>query len=335
MPDKRRPRKGSLAYHPHSRASSHCGRVRSWPMRDEVGPLGFPGYKAGMTHIHMIEDRPNAPEKGREVSRAATVIDCPDLIVFGLRLYSENEYGKYAETEVWAGDLDKSLSRRIRRLPKENDPQKALAEMEEMVDSDEASDLTLLIHTAPRQTGIKKKPDIAEIGLGGETVRQKFDYAKEKPGETIPVPDVFRAGELVDVTAVTKGKGFTGPVKRWGIKLRDRKTNDARRNPGSLGPWHPHQIMWTVPLAGSGGYNQRTEFNKRIVKIGGPDDPCTPNSGFLRYGEVSNNYIILLGSVPGPSKRLINLRKSMRPKGEMPKEPPTLTAVSTASAQGK
>lgn len=333
MPHKRRPRKGSLAYYPRSRASSHCGRVRSWPDQDEPGLLGFPGYKVGMNHIHMIEDRQNAPERGREVVRAATVIECPKLKVLAARLYDENERGRFAKTEVWDADFDRDLSRRISQLPKESDPEKGLANMEELLDG--ASDLTLVVHTIPRETGIKKKPDITEIGLGGGSVEEKFAFARENLGKTIAVTDVFTAGELIDVTAVTKGKGFQGPVKRWGIKIRDRKTDDARRNPGSLGPWHPHQVMWTVPLAGATGYNQRTEYNKRIVKIGSSDEPVTPEGGFLRYGNVTGDYVIILGSIPGPTKRLVNLRKAYRPKGGVPEEAPTITAVSTASAQGK
>jgi len=329
----RRPKRGSLAFHPRARASRHAGRVRCWPASEKLGLLGFPAYKAGMTHVHMIEDRPNSPEKGKEVLRAATVVDCPPVKVFGVRAYSTNKFGKFVISEVWHDQIDKDLARRVKRLPKQMDFEKRIAEMEALLDS--ASDVTVLVHTLPRLTGLKKKPDIIEIGLGGPSAKEKFAYAKGLLGKEIRVSDVFRSGELVDVTAVTKGKGFQGPVKRFGIRIRNRKTNDARRNPGSLGPWHPHQIMWSVPLAGQTGYHQRTEFNKRLLRIGNSESPINPKGGFLRYGQVDNEYALLAGSTPGPTKRLINLRKPVRPWKHLPDGIPDLTAVSVASCQGK
>jgi large subunit ribosomal protein L3 len=174
-----------------------------------------------------------------------------------------------------------------------------------------------------------------ELGLGGRSPPEKFDHAKGLLGKEVRISDVFRSGELVDVTAITKGKGFQGPVKRFGIKVRSRKTDDARRNPGTLGPWHPHQVMWTVPLGGQTGYQQRTEFNKRLLLVGDSESPVTPRGGFLRYGEVSGDYVLVMGSVPGPTKRLINLRKPYRPLKGIPAEAPNITAVSVASAQGR
>lgn len=333
MPKKRRPKRGSLAFHPRVRASDHAGRIRSWPVTEEEGLLAFPGYKAGMTHIHMIEDRLTSPEKGREVVRPSTVIDCPPVKVFALRMYSANRYGRFARTEVWSGDLDKELNRRIKRLPKENDPEKGLSEMENSMEK--AEDFTAIIHTVPRNTGIKKTPDVMEIGIGGASVADKFAFGKGILGKEVRLSDVFEPGEVVDVTAVTKGKGFQGPVKRFGIRIRNRKTNDARRNPGTLGPWHPHQVMWTVPMAGQMGYQQRTEHNKRLLAIGTSENPIRPRGGFLRYGEVSGDYAILMGSTPGPAKRLVNLRKAMRPWRHLPDEAPALIAVSTASPQGR
>jgi len=331
---KQRPKRGSLAYYPRVRASDHAGRVRSWPDLEETILLGFPGYKAGMTHVHMIEDRPTAPERGTEVVRAVTVIDCPPVKVAALRLYHSDKYGRFAKTEAWTDNLDKDLSRRIKTLPKQVDPGKRLAEIESLLD--DAVDLSVIIHTIPRETGIKKKPDVMEVGIGGPSVEEKLRYAKEIFGGEVRVSDIFRPGELADVTAVTKGKGFQGPVKRFGIRIRSRKTNDARRNPGTLGPWHPHQVMWTVPMAGQTGYHQRTEYNKRILRVASSDqEPITPKGGFLRYGEVSGDYVIVAGSVPGPTKRLINLRKPLRPSVRFPEEPPTITVVSLASPQGK
>ena len=54
---------------------------------------------------------------------------------------------------------------------------------------------------------------------------------------------------------------------------------------------------------GQTGFHQRTEFNKRVLKISHPEeDEITPSGGFLHYGEVRNSYVLIEGSVPGPLK---------------------------------
>jgi large subunit ribosomal protein L3 len=146
--------------------------------------------------------------------------------------------------------------------------------------------------------------------------------------------DVFKEGEFVDILAITKGKGFQGPVKRWGISLLPRKSDDGRRQVGTLGPWSPPRIMWTVPSAGQMGYHQRTDFNKRILKIGSDGKEVTPSGGFLRYGSVRGEFIVLSGSVPGPTKRLLQLRRPVRLRHGATTSTPTITYISTASPQG-
>ena len=88
------PRHGSLAYLPRGRAKHPVGRIRFWPKVEE-GPtmLGFMGYKAGMTHIQMVEDKPGSMNLGKEVSHPATILDVPPIIVFALRTYIKNQNG--------------------------------------------------------------------------------------------------------------------------------------------------------------------------------------------------------------------------------------------------
>ena len=131
-------------------------------------------------------------------------------------------------------------------------------------------------------------------------------------GKEIKPSDVFREGELVDVISITKGKGTAGPVKRFGVKIQTRKAQKKRRHVGSLGSERPGKVLWTVPQAGQLGFFRRTEFNKRVLKIGEDGKEITPKAGFKRYGVVKSNYIIVEGSVPGPKKRLIMLRPAIR-----------------------
>ena len=88
-------------------------------------------------------------------------------------------------------------------------------------------------------------------------------------------------------------------------------------------------------MAGQMGYHQRTEYNKKILKIGEAEkaDEINPDGGFVKYGIVKNNYLLLKGSLPGPSKRLVMLRKAMRPHGKHD-DAPQISYISTASKQG-
>jgi large subunit ribosomal protein L3 len=93
--------------------------------------------------------------------------------------------------------------------------------------------------------------------------------------------------------------------------------------------------MWTVAMAGQMGYHKRTEYNKKILKIGEASqvDEVNPKGGFVKYGLVKNGFVVLKGSIPGPSKRLVMLRKAVRPIGKH-NDAPDITYISTASKQG-
>jgi len=57
------PRKGSVAYSPRKRAAKESPKTSSWPEIEEVGILGFPGYKVGMTHLTMLDNQKTPPQK--------------------------------------------------------------------------------------------------------------------------------------------------------------------------------------------------------------------------------------------------------------------------------
>nr|QNO44840.1 50S ribosomal protein L3 [Methanosarcinales archaeon ANME-2c ERB4] len=123
-------------------------------------------------------------------------------------------------------------------------------------------------------------------------------------------------------------------MKRWGVQLQKGKHSRTgkKRHIGNLGPWTPHYVRRTVPLMGQTGYYQRTEFNKRIFKIGSDGTEVTPDGGFINYGIVKNGYVMIRGSVPGPSKRLIRMRPPIR--GKLPLDAPAINYISKESHQG-
>lgn len=325
-----RPRRGSLGFSPRKRASSIIPRIRAWPVTSEVKALGFAGYKAGMTHVVMVDDRKNSPTYGEEIVVPVTVIETPPLKVMGVRVYRKTQYGLQIAGETWATNLDEHLARRL-NLPKNGRNPEELKQIEDI------AEVRLITYTQPyRITGVPKKvPDVMEQKVGGDAA-EALDYAISKLGGEIRVSEVFGEGAFIDVLSITKGKGFQGPVKRWGVITLDAKhaRSSKHRRVGTLGPWNPHHVRWTVPQAGQMGFHQRTEYNKRILKIGENGEEITPKGGFPHYGVVRNEYVLVAGSVPGPVKRLVRMRDAIRPPFEQ-YEGVNLIYVSTSSKQGR
>ena len=302
--------------------------MRNWKDNGEVLPLGFAGYKAGMTHIFVIDDRAKSPTKGEEIRVPVTIVECPDMRAAGLRLYSSDVYGSSVLFDVLADEFDDSLKRKI-KLPKTVKSKLQAAEGK----LERASDVRLLVYTQPKLTSLgKKKPEIFELAIGGTDVKSKFEFAKETIGKTLSVGDILKEGQFTDAHAVTTGRGFQGVVKRFGVKLKFHKTEKGRRRIGTLGPWTPKKTPWWVPMAGQMGYHTRTECNKQILKINdSKETPVTPNGGFLRYGGLKNKYLIVKGSIAGPKKRLILFTHARR---KHPAESaPTVVSISKRSQQ--
>ncbi len=337
MANLHRPRRGSLAYSPRKRAKSPVPRYGSWPEYAGTPAVqGFAGYKVGMTHVIMVDDHKSSPTEGKDVMVPVTVVEVPPMRVAGVRAYGEDTYGKHALTEAWTTDLDEELSRRI-NVPKNHDTAAALDAVKAAIGEGKVTELYALAYTRPMElTGVPKKvPDLMEMRIAGGSLDDQIAYAGEILGKEIVISGNLEVGEYVDVTAVTTGKGTQGPVKRWGVQVRKRKHSRGgkKRHIGNLGPWHPHHVRWQVPQMGQMGYQQRTEFNKRILKFGTDGDEITPAGGFLHYGLVRGPYVLIKGSVPGPNKRLVRIRSAIR-QGEHTVRTPTINFVSVQSQQG-
>jgi len=334
---KHAPRHGSLAFLPRKRALSEKARVRNWiDNTEEIGFLGFAGFKAGMTHITYIEDQKNSPYYGKELMKPVTIIEVPSLILIGIRIYNKDEYGRFVQGEIYAEDLNNNLKRKISTPMVENynsdERKKALSNSLK-----DTSEIRGIFQTQPYLISIaRKKPDIIEIKMNSAGSPSKaFDYALELLGKEIRARDVLIEGELVDIIAVSKGKGFQGPVKRFGIKLLPRKNSKIKRAVACIGPWHPARVLYTVPRPGQLGYHQRTEYHKRIMLIGENEEEINPKGGIIRYGMIKGDYLLILGSVPGPKKRLIRIRKTIRPVKSFIESAPEITFISRESQQRK
>lgn len=359
------PRSGSLAFLPRKRCSRHRGKVKSFPKDDESKPChltAFLAYKAGMTHILRDVEKPGSKIHKKEVVEAVTVLEAPPMIVVGLVGYIATPRGLRALGTVWAQHLSdemkrvyyknwyKSKKKAFSQYAKkyEENSGKSIEEMLEKIKK-HCSFIRVIAHSQMGTLNLRqKKAHVMEIQVNGGSVADKVDYAKGLFEKEVPIETVFTQNEMIDAIAVTKGKGFEGVVTRWGVTRLPRKTHKGLRKVACIGAWHPARVKYTVPRAGQHGYHHRTERNKKVYKIGkkGDEASCmtetdltkkgvTPLGGFVRYGEVNEDWIMLKGCVPGTKKRVVTLRKSLHPpQSRTAKEEITLKFIDTSSKMG-
>ncbi len=109
--------------------------------------------------------------------------------------------------------------------------------------------------------------------------------------------DTFAAGDKVDVTGMTKGRGFTGCVKRWNHRIlrMTHGTGPIHRQPGSMGVIDPARIFKNKKMPGQYGNEQVTVQNLKVVKI-----------------DAEKNLIAVKGAVPGAKDGILFIRDSVK-----------------------
>jgi len=303
MSKKHRPKRGSLQFWPRKRAKRSYAKIRSWSSLDGTNLLAFIGYKAGMTHIMAKDNTPTTLYKKDTLSIPVTIIECPPLKPLSLRFYQNSYQGTKVISEVYSKRLDKEVKKTL-KLPKK-----------EHKIPENFDDVKLVVYTQPKLTSIgKKKPDILEIAISGKDPKEKLEFANKLMENEIKISNIFQNQKLLDIHSVTKGKGFQGTVKRFGVTIRQHKSEKTKRGIGNLGAWTPKKVLFSVPHAGKMGYHLRTQYNSLNIKIDSDPKKVNPKSGFLHYGPIKNDYIILKGSIPGPAKRTIIMTTSIRQK---------------------
>lgn len=123
------------------------------------------------------------------------------------------------------------------------------------------------------------------------------NVAEYEVGQEVKV-DIFAEGEIVDVTGISKGKGFQGAIKRHG-QSRGPMAHGSRyhRRPGSMGPIAPNRVFKSKELPGRMGGERVTVQNLKIVKV----DP-------------ERNLLLIKGNVPGPNKGLVVIKSAVKAK---------------------
>jgi len=359
------PRHGNLGYLPRKRTKHHRGRIRSFPRDDATKAphlTAFMGFKAGMTHIVRGVDRPGAIMHKKEVVDAVSIVETPAMVIVGVVGYVETPRGLRTLTTVFAEHLSDEMRRRFYKSwykskkkaftkysKKYAEKGGADIENELMRIGKFCSVVRVIAHTQVKKLNLRiKKAHICEIQINGGDAAAKVAFAKGLFEKEVPVTSVFAKDELVDVMGVTKGKGFSGVISRWGVTRLPRKTHRGLRKVACIGAWHPSRVATTVPRAGQDGYHHRTELNKKIYRVGaaGDGNSCatatdlteksiTPMGGFVQYGVITNDWLMLKGAIVGTTKRPITLRKSLMVHSDRKHlEPIDLKFIDTSSKFG-
>ncbi|MEH7442727.1 50S ribosomal protein L3 [Heyndrickxia sp. MSNUG] len=123
------------------------------------------------------------------------------------------------------------------------------------------------------------------------------NLAEYEVGQEVKV-DIFAEGEMVDVTGISKGKGFQGVIKRHG-QSRGPMAHGSRyhRRPGSMGPVAPNRVFKGKLLPGRMGGEQITVQNLQIVKV-----------------DAERNLLLIKGNVPGARKALLKIKGAVKAK---------------------
>ena len=148
--------------------------------------------------------------------------------------------------------------------------------------------------TKPEAGQLKDLPKSAQL-LGSIREFRVDSVDGYELGQTVAIGDLFNDGDLVDVTGVSKGKGFAGQIKRHNFH-RGPKTHgsDHHREPGSIGPGTtPGRVYKGLKMAGQMGDQRKTVKKLRVVRA-----------------DTDRNLLLVKGSLPGPRGSLILVKKA-------------------------
>ena len=139
-----------------------------------------------------------------------------------------------------------------------------------------------------KKAGVSAKRHLKEFRLD--------DAASMNVGDVVAA-DTFAAGDKVDITGITKGRGYTGTVKRWGnhILRMTHGTGPIHRQPGSMGVIDPARIFKNKKMPGQYGNEQVTVLNLEVIKI-----------------DAEKGLIAVKGAVPGAKGGIVFIRDSVK-----------------------
>ncbi|KII66154.1 60S ribosomal protein L3 [Thelohanellus kitauei] len=324
-----------------------------------------------MTHVLRDVDSFGSKLHKKECLDAVTIVETPPIVAVGVVGYIETPTGLRQVSTVWAQHLSEECRRRFYRqwgrskkrafvhASKKWTEETGKACIDKTFQKFEkyCKIVRIIVHSQPSKIGINlKKAHIMEVQINGGTIKEKVDFARSLLEKPVPISKVFSQDDMIDTISITKGHGFKGVTYRWGTKKLPRKSRKGLRKVACIGAWHPPRVAWSVPRAGQHGYHHRTEVNKKVYRVGkgyykkdgvlvnsnGSTDydltqkSINPVGGFVHYGMVTEDFLMLKGSTPGTRRRMVILRKSILPQvSSKAQEKITLKFIDTSSKLGK
>ena len=152
---------------------------------------------------------------------------------------------------------------------------------------------------------VSNKPEMGHVKKANTTPKRflkeikGLDVTNYEVGQVISV-DAFEAGEIVDVTGTSKGKGFQGTIKRHNFSRGPMSHGSHyHRAVGSRGPMRPMRVLKGKKLPGHMGNEQVTIQNLEIIAV-----------------DVENNCLLISGNIPGPKKGYVLVKTAVKNGGK-------------------
>ena len=175
--------------------------------------------------------------------------------------------------------------------------------------------------TVEKKESRSNKPEMGHLKKANTTPKRFLkeirgvDVANYALGDVLKA-DVFTAGEMVDVTGTSKGKGTQGVIKRWN-QSRGPMSHGSQyhRGVGSMGTLLPMRVLPGKKLPGHMGHVQVTIQNLEVISV-----------------DLENNVILIKGSVPGPKNSLVLVKTAVK-TGDKNNDPVELVVYEEAAPE--
>ena len=155
--------------------------------------------------------------------------------------------------------------------------------------------------TSKPLAGIYKKANVTPKKVMKELRTTEEFVAKYEVGQVMKLDEIFTVGMYVDARGITRGRGFTGVVRRWAFAggVQTHGTHEYRRHGGSIGTnMTPGRTLPNLKMPGQYGNETVSVLNLKVARI-----------------DVEKNLLLIHGGIPGSKNGLVLIRKSVKTRG--------------------
>jgi len=153
-------------------------------------------------------------------------------------------------------------------------------------------------HLTKAEAGAFKKANVTAKRTVRELRCEEEFAAKFEVGANVALSDIFEVGQIVDTQGITRGRGFTGVVRRWGFAgfVQTHGTHEYRRHGGSIGTnMTPGRTLPGIKMPGQYGSEQVSVLNLRVARI-----------------DSDKNLLMIEGGIPGSRNGLVLIRHGVK-----------------------